>query len=339
MIKYVDLSRSEKIKLPYLPNTEFKDVFDGKGWSFSYVYHFSELKNVYLAIRDKGYTSKKEFTEQCLKVLRLPYISTPWDDEGRRILEQVNALKNFGLIDSNYRIIDQSIFHDSKIGDEITANDKVVFKNIFFSYYRFKEIMSWFIDPVSKNRSEIIGSISEVLLKQDSKTAYTFARQSRFINSFIFELKDNTPMFFISKESGESNGGILRFWDVFVKWGQELGLIEKFNLKNMDYQLSEDFKSLSCIYFKKEIENSFDLISFLKTNYKSKYISIPKLIFRIAKDYRFPIESIKNLVITASTLYSDQLSLQRTSEIFIRDTEINFVPMVDNSYVSHILLQ
>lgn len=339
MIKYVDLSKSEKIKLPYLPNTEFKDVFDGKGWSFSYVYHFSELKDVYLAIRDKGYTSKKDFTKYCLKVLRLPYISTPWDDEGRRILEQVNALRNFGLIDSNYKIVDQYIFHNSKIGDKITADDKVVFKNIFFSYYRFKEMMSWFVDPISRNRSEIIAGIDEALLKKESKTAYTFSKQDRFIDSFIFELKDNTPIFFISKENDESNGGILRFWDVFVKWGQELDLIEKFNLKNMDYQLSEGFKSLSCIYFKKEIENSFDLINFLKTNYKSKYISIPKLIFRIAKDYRYPIENIKNLVITTSKLHSDQLSLQRTSEIFIRDTEINFIPMVDNSYVSHILLQ
>lgn len=339
MIKYVDLSKSEKIKLPYLPNTEFKNAFDGKGWSFSYVYHFWELKNIYLAIRDNGYTNKKDFTEKCLKELRLPYLNTPWDDEGRRILEQVNALKNFGLIDADYKIINQSIFEDSKIGDEITINDKLVFKQIFFSYYRFKEIMSWFVDPISNNRTEIIDNITEQSLRQQSQTAFTFARQSRFIDSFIFELKDNTPIYFIAQESGESNGGILRFWDVFVKWGQELDLIEKFNLKNMDYQLSEDYKSLSCIYFKKDITDSFDLIDYINKNYKSKYISIPKLIFRIIKDYRYSIESVKKLVISTSKKHSDKFSLQRTSEIFIRDIEINFIPIVDNSYVSHILLQ
>jgi hypothetical protein len=339
MIKYVDLSKSEKIKLPYLPNTEFKDAFDGKGWSFSYVYHFSELKNIYLAIRDYGYTNKKDFTEKCLKELRLPYLNTPWDDEGRRILEQVNALKNFGLIDAEYKIVNQSIFEDSKIDDEISIKDKLVFKQIFFSYFRFKEMMSWFVDPISDNRSEIIDNITEQSLQQHSQTAFTFARQSRFIDSFIFDLKDNTPIYFIAKENGESNGGILRFWDVFVKWGQELDLIEKFNLKNMDYQLSEDYKSLSCVYFKKDITEPFDLIDYINKNYKSKYISIPRLIFRIIKDYRYPIESVKNLVISTSKMHSDKISLQRTSEIFIRDIEINFIPVVDNSYVSHILLQ
>lgn len=338
MIKYIDLSKSENIKLPYLPNTEFKTVFDGKGWSFSYVYHFSELRDVYLLIKKYGYKNKKEFSEKCLK-LKLPYINTPWDIEGRRVLEHVNALKNFGLINSNYEIINPVLFQNSEIGKEISIDEKKVFKDIFFSYYRFKELMSWFIDPIEDNRSLILSTIDEDALKKNSKTAYVFGRQSRFIDTFIFELKDNTPVYYISKEINESNGGILRFWDVFVKWGQELDLIQKFNLKNMDYQLSENIKSLSCIYFKKEIDASFDLIHFINLNYKSKYINIPKLIFRIAKDFRYSVESIKELIVKESKLNSEKLSLQRTSEIFIRDIEINFVPIVDNSYVSHILLQ
>jgi hypothetical protein len=322
-----------------LRNSEFKEAFNGKGWSFSYIYHFSELKDVYLAIRKFGYLSKRDFTEKCLKEIRLPYHDTPWDIEGRRILEQVNALKNFGLINTEFKIVDELLFGDAKIGDPVSENDKFIFKEIYFSYYRFKEIMSWFIDPICKERSEIINDINEKNLKLYSKTVFSFGKQSRFSDSFIFELKDNTPIFYIADEDSESNGGILRFWDVFVKWGHELGLIEKFNLKNMDYELSGEFKSLSCIYFKKDLDISFNLMTFIKQNYKSNYISIPKLIFRIAKDYRFSISVIKDLVIKEARLHSDQMSLQRTSEIFIRDTEINFVPIVDNSYVSHILLQ
>jgi hypothetical protein len=339
MITYIDLSKSEKLKLPYLRNTEFKEVFEGKGWSFSYVYHFSELRDVFLAIKRIGYSGKKTFSDRCLNELKLPFVHTPWDEDGRRILEQVNALRNFGLLDLDYKIIDSQLFENSKIGDQINDTDKAIFKHIFFSYYRFKEIMSWFLNPTSTDRSEIINTVSEQTMAQDSNAAFTFSTQSRFTDSFIFDLRDNVPIYYISNDIRESNGGILRFWDVFVKWGTELELIEKFNLKNIDYQLSEDYKSLSCVYFKQTIEESFDLLDFLKLNYKSKYINIPKLIFRIAKQYRYSIENIKKMVVSQSKKHSDKLSLQRTSEIFIRDTEINFVPIVDNSYVSHILIQ
>ena len=133
MISYIDLNKSENIKLPYIPNSEFKDISNGKGWSFSYVYNFSELKDIYLAIKRIGYDNKNEFTKKCIAKLKIPYVSTPWDTDGRRILEQVNALKNFGLIDSNYKIIDLTIFDKSEIGEEITETDKVIFKNIYFT--------------------------------------------------------------------------------------------------------------------------------------------------------------------------------------------------------------
>lgn len=337
MTTYLDLSKSEDLILPYLPNTQFKERFEGKGWSFSSVFHFSELKDIYLAIRLIGYTSKNEFTRRCLEELRIRSVSTPWDTEGRRILEHVNALINFGLIDSAYKIVDEDLFKNSKIGEEITLNDKEVFKRIYFSYYRFREIMSWFIDPASTNRENVIDIVNKKSMAFDSKVIYPFSTQSRFTDSFIYNLKDNTPVYTITKDENESNGGILRFWDVFVKWGQELELIEKFNLKNLDIQL-RGHKSLSCIYFKRPMDESFDLKGYIKQNYNSTYISIPKLVLRIATEFRFPVENIKKTVVKQCLDSSDQFSLQRTSEVFIRNTEINFVPIVNDSYVSHILV-
>ncbi len=338
MINFIDINKSQNIKLPYLPDNEYKNSFNGKGWSFSFVYHFSEIKDIYLAIKKFGFDNIKEFTKKCIQDLNINFVNTPWDLEGRRILEIVNALKNFKLIDNNYVITDDSIFSNSEIGAEITEEDQDVFKNIYFSYFRFKEIMGWFVDPIARDRENIINSIDQKLLKENSKVLYPFSRKSRFTDSFIYELKNNIPIYYISSEEKE-NGGILRFWDVFVAWGQELGLIEKFNLKNLDYQILNGNKSLSCVYFKREIEDSFNLFQYIMSNYRSKYINVPKLIFRIAVENRYAIEHIKSLLIKESIINSEKFSLQRTSEIFIRNTEINFVPIVNDSYISHILIQ
>lgn len=337
MTTYLDLSKSENLILPYLPNTQFKEKFEGKGWSFSSVFHFSELKDIYLAIRLIGYSSKNEFTKRCLEELKIRSVNTPWDTEGRRILEHVNALVNFGLIDSSYKIVDDDLFKNSNIGEEITETDKEVFKKIYFSYYRFKEIMSWFLDEKSTNREIVIDRVDESSMAMDSKVIYPFSTQSRFTDSLIYNINDNTPVYTITKDENESNGGILRFWDVFVKWGQELALIEKFNLTNLDIQL-RGYKSLSCIYFKKPLNAAFDLNEYIKQNYNSAYINIPRLVFRIATEFRFPIEDIKKTLVKQCLDNSDQYSLQRTSEVFIRNTEINFVPIVNDSYVSHILV-
>ncbi len=337
MTTYLDLSKSENLILPYLPNTQFKEKFEGKGWSFSSVFHFSEIKDIYLAIRLIGYTSKNEFTKRCLEELKIRSVSTPWDTEGRRILEHVNALVNFGLIDSSYKIVDDNLFKNSIIGEEIALTDKEVFKRIYFSYYRFKEIMSWFLDATSTSRENVMDRVNESSMALDSKVIYPFSTQSRFTDSFIYNINDNTPVYTITKDENESNGGILRFWDVFVKWGQELALIEKFNLTNLDIQL-RGHKSLSCIYFKRPIDESFDLKEYIKQNYNSAYINIPRLVFRIATEFRFPIEDIKKTLVKQCLDNSDQFSLQRTSEVFIRNTEINFVPIVNDSYVSHILV-
>jgi hypothetical protein len=337
MIKYIDLARSQTIVLPFLREISYQERFN-KGWSLSFAYYFSEIRDVYLAIKFRGYTNQKQFADECIDDLHLPYSQTPWDRDGRRLLEQKNALQNFGLLDKNNQIIDKNIFLNSIIGTPINDEERNVFKNIFFSYFRFKEIMSWFIDPEINDREELIESVCENKVIVESKTIFSFSQNSRFTDSFIFELNDNAIIYYIPKEQKDNNEDLMRFWDVFVKWGLELSIIEKFNLKNLDYQFANNYRSLACIYFKKAIFDNFDLVHYILTNYEGKYINIPKLIFKIATEFHFPIEDIKDLIVKECNKNPDQLSLQRTSEIFIRETEIRFVPKVNGSFVSHILL-
>jgi hypothetical protein len=333
MSSYFNLAKSETKKLPYLTDEEYQIRFN-KGWSYSYVYSFSEIRNIFILLRKYGFSDLKSFYKLCIEN-KLPAVKTPWSD--RRILEHINALKNFGLISENSKILRSDVFHSADLMSAISDEDLLVFEEIFFSYYRFKEILSWLVDPVTSDRSKIIDKITKDFILTNSKTVFPFNTMSRFTDSFVFELKDNTPVYQIQNSAGE-DGDMVRFWDVFCKWATELRLIEKFNLKNLDYQLSHNYKSLSCLYFKQNLDTSFDLLKFISENYQSKYINVPKLIFRIATIYRFSIDDIKRLIIKISTENSSKFSLQRTSEIFIRDTEINFVPKVNDSYISHILL-
>jgi hypothetical protein len=333
MIHYINLSKSVIRPLPYLNDEEYQAKFN-KGWSYSFVYHFSEIRNIFILVRKFGFTDLKTFTRVCL-ANNLPAEKTTWNE--RRILEHLNALKNFGLLTDDYRVARQDIFQNKDLLSPITDSDLSFFEEIFFSYYRFKEVLSWFVDPDFANRDEIINSLSKEVIMSSSSSLFPFSTQSRFTDSFIFHLTDNTPVYRVEKKF-KSNEDVMRFWDVFIKWASMLNLIEKFNLKNLDFQLAENYRSLSCVYFKQPVEPSFNILTFIKENYNSSYINIPKLIFKIATNFRYSIDDIKDLIIKASKENNNKISLQRTSEIFIRNTEINFVPKVNDSYISHLLI-
>lgn len=329
---YINLSNSKISTLSYLNEEDAKEQSQGKkGWSFSYVYHFSELKDIYLILKTTEFKRPKKIFEN-LRNLNLKYEKTPWEE--RRILEQINALKNFGLIDENNNVCKDE-FQGSIIGSPISEEDLKVFKNIYFSYFRFREMHSWFININSTNRVKEILELTQEKAVEDSRILFPFFLDSRFTDAFLLELKDSTEIFYIDK----SNEDLMRFWDVYVKWGQSLGVLEKFSLKELDYELSKGNKSLSCVYFKKHYDNNFDLFTFIKEEYKSKYIQVPKLIFKIAIKHRFSIEQIKKIIIEQSLANNNHISLQRTSEIFIRNKGKVLFPKYRDSYISHLMIQ
>ena len=339
MSNFIDLSRSKYIEFPFFNEAQAKEFsIQDKGWSFSYVYHFSELRDIFLALRD--YTQfplrVQNFTKYCISI-NLPYTKTSWTE--RRVLEHLNAWKNFGYFDGNYTIRIPLLFN-SAIGTELTEKDLLVFKTIYFSYFRFKEIHSWLLDPYQIDHKKSTENVNESKMIKSSRAIFPFFKSSRFTDSFLFELKNETDVFCIKKENNQNNEDIMRFWDVYVKWGQSLGLIEKFSLKELDYHVSASHKAIACAYFisDNKIED-FNLLSFIKEEYSGNYIHIPRLIFKISIKLRLPVLLIKNEVIRQALENNSVFSLQRTSEVFIRNKEMNFVPIHKDSYISHLLLQ
>lgn len=336
MIKYIDLSKSKQHHLPFFNEEQARlNSSLEKGWSFSYVYHFTELKNVFIALKNIPYKGKDDFSKKVISS-GLPFVKTPWDS--RRILEQLNALINFELITKEY-IIEKNYFDEEKYTDKLSDSDILLFANIYHNYFRFKEIHSWLLNPTQSDHSDFLNQVTEENLSKNSKPIFPFSIESRFNDAFIFSLSDNTDVFRIYNEKDSNNGGLMRFWDVYLKWGQELNLLEKFNLKNLDYELSNNLKSFSCVYYINKDKPQLNLLDFIKSEYKGKHIHVPNLILKIALKYRYPINDIKQLIIEQALADSNSVSLQRTSEIFIRNTEINFVPQFKDSYISHLLLQ
>ncbi len=336
MIKYIDLSKSKQHALPFFNEEQAKQNSSlEKGWSFSYVYHFIELKNVFIALKNIPYQGKDDFSKKVIDS-GLPFAKTPWDS--RRILEQLNALINFELINKDYKI-ERNYFVEEKYTSDLTANDTKLFTKIYHDYFRFREIHSWLLNPIQDDHTAFLNQVTSENLSRNSNPIFPFMIENRFNDAFLFSLTDNTDIFRIPNDKGNNNGGLMRFWDVYLKWGQELKLLEKFNLKNLDYELSNNLKSLSCVYYVNQEKPKLNLLDFIKSEFNGKHIHIPKLILKIALKYRYRISDIKDLIIEQALADSNSFSLQRTSEIFIRNTEINFVPQFKDSYISHLLLQ
>lgn len=333
MTLFINLNKSPTRELHYLNQDDYRERFD-KGWSFSYSYSLLELRNIYLFIKNYGFKNKSIFTKLCIGE-KLFYEKTPWEE--RRILEQINSLKNFELITKDEKIVNKNLFAKSSIDMPLTYEDIETFKGIYFSYHRFCELHSWLINP-DYYSEDSINAIDEEYVKMHSKTIFPFRSQDRFIDSFIFELKDNAIVYKIAQYNKKDFEGIKRFWDVYVKWGSSLGLAERFNLSDLNYELSSNFKSPTCFYFCKDIDGEFSLIDYILDKYRTRYIYIPKLVLSLAIEYRFSIEGIKRIILDVAKNNPDKFSLQKTSEILMRKTELAFIPKSDGFLFSHILL-
>lgn len=337
MTNTINISNSEFRELPFLDNDGYKETFQ-KGWSLPSVYNFAEIKDVYLALEqwDNDNFELNNFFSYC-KSINLPYSKTRW--EKRRILEHINALKIFSLLDSNEKII-EPVFSNSSIGSPASKEDMKVFRSIFFHYFRFKEIFSWFLGhPQNENNLDLISNIAEQEVIEESIPLYSFSDKSRFTDSFFYELKDNTTVYNIDK----SNEDMMRFWDVFIKWGTTLRIIEKFSLRNLQIRTTSN-KQIACSYVISDQETDINLIEFIKQHYSGNYIYIPELVFKLAITFRQSISMIQNLIIEQYKINKEYLSFERTSEIFIkkqdiRDGEKILFPKYKDAYISHLIVR
>ena len=331
----INIENSKFRDLPFLSEEDYYSKFR-KGWSFPSVYDLVELKDVYLAYQmwNKKKFELKPFFLFCQKI-NLPFKKTEWNE--RRLLEHINALKNFSLIAENSDGT-EIYFRDSELGHKLSENDFDVFRRIFLNYFRFKEIFSWFKNPLyEEDYIEYISDLAVDEIINDSTPLYTFSLNNRFVNSFLYELKNHTTVYQISK----ANEALMRFWDVFTKWGTTLGIVEKLNLKDLNYRTSVGNR-ISCVYLKTNKNNSFDLLNFMDTQYSTNYIYVPELIFDLAVKYRTGISQIKEIILSEYQRNKQLLSLERTSEIFIKKGEFlteeaKFFLNYKDAYISHII--
>lgn len=337
MIKSIDISRSEYRELPFLDEAAYQSRFQ-KGWSLSSVYNFSELRDVYLALKqwNNDRFELNDFFLYCENI-NLPYVKTEWNK--RRLLEHVNALKNFSLIDSNEQA-NNGAFKNSTIGSKLTTEDLSLFRNIYFQYFRFREMFYWFLGNPQKNSNfDSIVGLSENDIIEKSIPLYNFSIKSRFTDSFIYELKNNPTIYYIDKQ----NEDLMRFWDVFIKWGTSLKIIEKFSLRNLEIKTIND-KHIACAYVINYQNPDLNLIEFINDNFSGNYIYLPELVFQIATSFRLSIAMVQKFIIEQYKVHKEYLSFERTSEIFIKKKDIRegdtvLFPKYNDSYISHLIVR
>lgn len=344
-MKTIDLTHSPRIELPFIDEDAAKQVIK-KGWSLSSVYYFSEIRDVYLTLKDRQWRGLGDFTDFCLST-GLPFVRTRWNK--RRILEHVNAVINFGLVSSDYKI-SRDVFVDSRIGSSLSDDDLAIFKEIYFDYFRFKELFSWFIEPNPASRLKLVQGLTKEDIETRTKPLFAFSENAKFTNSWFCELTANTPVYYIRGRNQNPDGkdvpgneDLMRFWDCFLAWGSRLGVLEKFTLADLGIKTCSGKDILCCYVINNNIAD-FDLLEYLDRQFSNSHIYLPDLVFRLATDFRMSLTVAHELLIEQYRSHRESLSFERTSEIFIKRGEIResdkiLFPKYRDSYISHLVIR
>ena len=240
---YIDIAKSE-----YHTFFSQKENNEGKKWSYSYVYFLEDLKLVYNLLCNNTTRTITHLFNVCNSHNIISKSGKKWTN--RNMLEIVNALKNFGLIsiDEN-KPINVNLFDNKE--DKLTEQDVRIFKDIYINYFRFREFHQLFITSEQQPSLDI--------LYNESNPIYSFSSYGRFVNSFMIDCDNYEHIIEIDKKDSE----IMRFWDVYIKWGETLGLIEKFPLKAWGIHFIPSVKSLNIVYYKKSMPRNYSIFDFI----------------------------------------------------------------------------
>lgn len=341
--KKVDISKAKTEYLNLISDAEAYDIIH-KGWSLSFVYSFRELRDVFLAFQKYGQKniSVMEFSNRYVKD-RIPYEKKPWDEKGRRVLEIKNALINFGLMDKDSLECKQGVFEVVETGTPLVESDLLVFRDIFFHYFRFLEYASLFISPSMSRREKL--ALTEKQVLQESHALFYYGSAGGRVDTFFYDLKNPETVFKFpkSEEKGTVKGGFMRFWDVFISWAKQLDLIARLNMKSQDITLSKGETFRACYFINPACK--VDVQQVLDEKFKRQLlIDISLLVMELCLSFRCSIEDAQQEVINYYHSHPYNVSIIRTSEIFIKTRELNerdrnLYPIYKGSYVSHIKLR
>lgn len=339
--KRVDISHSEEVRLNLISDEEAKTVL-GKGWTLPFVYSFQEIRDVYLAFCKYSQDGTvAEFSNKHV-VGVIPPDNSNWDKKGRRVLEIKNALINFGIMDKDTLDCKKGVFEDIEPGAPLRDSDLQVFREIFFKYFRFQEYSSLFLRPDMTTDEKRM--LTEEQILGESKVLYYYGSVGTRVDTFFYSLKSPETLFkFPLNDKGQVKGGFVRFWDMFISWTSQLELVERLNMKRQGYLLSNG-KAFSAAYFVNPY-SQVDVEAVLDGKFhRQLLIDISDLVMEMCLSYRCSINTAQQAVIDYYQAHPETVSLIRTSEIFIKETELNkndriLYPKYKGSFVSHIKLR
>ena len=328
----IDLDSLPKVELPIINDSEAGQYF--QKWSFVNIYSLITLRDVYITVSRDELKSVRSVASR----LNEYYVNLDMEElkplTERQVLENLNALVKFGLLNQDYTEA-SNYFMGSELSSELSKSDRSIFEQVFFEYFRFKELSSWLINPSIEFHSSFYSLRKEDFI-ESSSPIYFYSDNSRFTNSFIRDLREPQVKYILR------NDIVMRFWDVYLNWGVTLEILEKFKVLR-EFNLFGK-REIWAAYFVRKFE-PFDLIEFLETNFGTRNIWIPELIIKLAHKYRFSVGAIKDYIIQ-NIMSNNKLTFERTSEIFlikgktskrkVRDATYLY-PLINEYYISNLI--
>ena len=305
----IDIQNFEKKTLSLAPSGK------NTAWSYFNVYSLRDFRDIYNVIyKNSNVRSLSSLLSYCNELRIKSESGKVWSE--RNLLEIVNALKKTGLLDlKSMEPLAGGLFK-SDYNESLSIEDIQVLRRIFFSYFRFNDFISLF-------RNDNKGSVEFVV---------AYMAGSRFFNNFAV-LYSNT---IYGIEDTKKN--VMRFWDVFTKWGMVLKVLNKCSLKALNIDcVSWEVQNGYLLNLTVQMPLGFSVLHYVKENFLSECIYIPDLERELILKYGFHIDDIKTAIVEECVKHSDLYRLQRITEIFIEQGERLLFPFVDGSYMSHIL--
>ena len=286
---------------------------EGKRWSYSFVYYLEDIKIIYTIYhKENRPLTIPELFRICVLDNLKSKSGKKWTN--RNLLEIVNALKNFDLIDKSTNIAKAGKLFSSETM-ELTKEDKDVFRGIYWSYFRFSDFHQMFT-PISG---------CPVIL-------FAFKEGQRFFNRFA--RIDKQELYCI----GDTHQDTMRFWEVYTKWGETLGALNKclasgFSIKTNNLV----YKNIYVCNLTHPMPKDFSVCNYIQEKMCGTVYYIPDIEWNIIKEYGFSLNEIKTCILRECTSNNYSFRLQKASFLTVDPDEIKLFPIVGNTYMSHIL--
>ena len=307
MLLEFDIGKMNHIR--FQPSPEKED----KGWSYSFVYYLQDLKSIYNIIyAEKRPVTTAELLTICQKLNIKSESGKQWTS--RNLLEIVNALKNYDLLDLSTNMAKAgAVFSSDSMN--LTKKDLNVFRHIYLSYFRFSDFHRMF---------NSIGNNPIII--------YAFKDGQRFFNRFA--RIDNNEIYCID----DSNQDTMRFWEVYTKWGETLWALNKCLASSLGIKITNPLcKNVYVCNLTHPLPNDFSICDYLQEKMHGSSYYIPSIEWNLIQEYGFPVEAIKKKILQECSSKSHSFRLQKASFLTVDPEELKLFPICGNTYMSHIL--